>query len=424
MDKRLSQKLFCPVLLFAAFVNLSSFGLAADCNGNGVEDSEDIAGTVSEDCNANGLPDECEVVPVSISLGDDVFVVAESPQDVAVGDLDGDGDEDFVAGSRGNSVSTLKLFLNQGERQFTPGSEYLVEAELRDMFVGDLNGDDLPDVAVVFSSIATTQNKFVAIFINQGNASLAPPVMYDQPFRALSLTVSDVDGDDSLDLLTPDWAQGSITVRRNNGDGTFGSPETVEVGRDPRGIATGDLDGDGDLDIATTNSSSVDVTAVLNNGDGTFSAPVSYGVSRSPRDIKLVDLNGDSAVDVAFVAGRSFGVLFNLDDGSGSLSDPVVFMTDGNVKSIEPFDVDVDADIDLVVVKTGSATIRVNDGEGRFDLMLPLASESNRQPPPVATSTAMATGTSLRPIHNLTLSSFFGQVTRCCGSPLNARTTS
>ena len=142
MDKRLSQKLFCPVLLFAAFVNLSSFGLAADCNGNGVEDSEDIAGTVSEDCNANGLPDECEVVPVSISLGDDVFVVAESPQDVAVGDLDGDGDEDFVAGSRGNSVSTLKLFLNQGERQFTPGSEYLVEAELRDMFVGDLNGDD------------------------------------------------------------------------------------------------------------------------------------------------------------------------------------------------------------------------------------------------------------------------------------------
>ncbi len=31
-----------------------------DCNGNGVDDSEDISNGTSEDCNGNGVPDECE----------------------------------------------------------------------------------------------------------------------------------------------------------------------------------------------------------------------------------------------------------------------------------------------------------------------------------------------------------------------------
>ena len=31
-----------------------------DCNGNGIDDAEDIASGTSEDCNGNGIPDECE----------------------------------------------------------------------------------------------------------------------------------------------------------------------------------------------------------------------------------------------------------------------------------------------------------------------------------------------------------------------------
>jgi hypothetical protein len=32
----------------------------ADCNGNGVEDADDISGGTSEDCDTNGVPDECQ----------------------------------------------------------------------------------------------------------------------------------------------------------------------------------------------------------------------------------------------------------------------------------------------------------------------------------------------------------------------------
>ena len=37
------------------------FVTITDCNGNGVDDSEDIANGTSEDCNGNGVPDECDI---------------------------------------------------------------------------------------------------------------------------------------------------------------------------------------------------------------------------------------------------------------------------------------------------------------------------------------------------------------------------
>lgn len=41
-----------------------------DCNGNGIDDAEDIAGGTSEDANGNGIPDECECLG---DLDDDGF---------------------------------------------------------------------------------------------------------------------------------------------------------------------------------------------------------------------------------------------------------------------------------------------------------------------------------------------------------------
>jgi len=34
---------------------------APDCNGNGIDDAEDIANGTSLDCNGNGVPDECDI---------------------------------------------------------------------------------------------------------------------------------------------------------------------------------------------------------------------------------------------------------------------------------------------------------------------------------------------------------------------------
>ena len=44
-------------------VEIWAIELSLDCNGNGIEDDEDISGGTSVDLNDNGIPDECEVYP-------------------------------------------------------------------------------------------------------------------------------------------------------------------------------------------------------------------------------------------------------------------------------------------------------------------------------------------------------------------------
>ena len=55
------------VLLYGLFTGgaVAANGLGGpggpdDCNGNGIEDAEDIANGTSLDCNGDGLPDECQ----------------------------------------------------------------------------------------------------------------------------------------------------------------------------------------------------------------------------------------------------------------------------------------------------------------------------------------------------------------------------
>ena len=50
------------------------------------------------------------------------------------------------------------------------------------------------------------------------------------------------------------------------------------VGCNPYDIAFGDIDGDRDIDIGVTNMGSNTVSILRNNGDGTFGARVDYGV--------------------------------------------------------------------------------------------------------------------------------------------------
>lgn len=68
---------------------LQVVNLTADCNGNGQEDADDLAGGTSSDCDTNGVPDECQ----SDADGDGVI----DPCDRCAGAIDGgDADADGV----------------------------------------------------------------------------------------------------------------------------------------------------------------------------------------------------------------------------------------------------------------------------------------------------------------------------------------
>src|SRR5688572_13754982 len=91
--------------------------LAADCNGNGLEDALDLSAGTSSDCNANLVPDECEVegegtrwaVSHRLEVGGEASFIAP-------GDFTGDGTTDLAVAK---ALSyTLVVLAGRGDGAF------------------------------------------------------------------------------------------------------------------------------------------------------------------------------------------------------------------------------------------------------------------------------------------------------------------
>ena len=95
---------------------LSSVGAveATDCDGNGVDDADEIASSPELDCNGTGTLDECDVRDATrVGLGVPVSHPAQSrTAGVVVADLTGDGRPEFAAVNNGSS--SVSVYGNRG----------------------------------------------------------------------------------------------------------------------------------------------------------------------------------------------------------------------------------------------------------------------------------------------------------------------
>jgi hypothetical protein len=131
-----------------------------------------------------------------------------------------------------------------------------------------------------------------------------------------AMAVGDLNGDDKPDLVSGS-SRTTVSVLVNKGDGRFRAKREFGTGRDPKAVAIGDLDGDGSGDIATMNAGTVSV--LLNNGDGTFRAKRDYATARNSSSMVLGDVNGDAKLDVVtanFSDVAAISLFLNVGDGS------------------------------------------------------------------------------------------------------------
>ena len=312
--------------------------------------------------------------------------IGSSSNDVEVADIDNDGDLDLLVVDIINRA--VKVVRNAGGGTLAaPATALALPPDYypQDLAIGDLDNDGDLDLAI--STYFSTQggNGAITIGLNDGQGNFtatAPAVLStlvgNQP---MGIEVGDVDADGDLDILTTSYAGNAVSVCRNNGSAGFTLAATVAVGDSPRDLALGDLDGDGDLDFVTANSGGTPSASVrLNDGSGQFAAPTQGGsLSTGLQSIGValgdVDRDGDLDALVTNPAGGSVSVCLN--NGAGLLTPLVPAVVLGAVPAATPFDValgDIDGDGDLdglAVNAYGNApTVRVmvNDGRGGFSL--------------------------------------------------------
>ncbi|WP_324672122.1 FG-GAP-like repeat-containing protein [Hymenobacter sp. GOD-10R] len=186
------------------------------------------------------------------------------------------------------------------------------------------------------------------------------------------VAVGDIDGDGDLDLLTTSPSARAVSVRLNNGSGSFSGTQEVSIGSQPYGLTLGDVDSDGDLDLLTlaSNLSSSTETLIvrLNNGASTFGAGSEVAVGGlGSRSIALADIDGDGDLD-ALTSGIIRTISVRLNNGAGVFSGSQEVSVDTAPYSVALGDVDNDGDIDLLAANLGASnvSIRLNNGAGVF----------------------------------------------------------
>jgi hypothetical protein len=259
--------------------------------------------------------------PLSIPVGNE-------PRWISVADVNRDGNPDIlVANAEGGAISVL---LGNGNGQFheASGSPFAAGHLPNDIAVADMNGDGNLDLV-----IANHQSPYVSIFLGDGKGGFHPAP--GSPFDVHSsphphgVAVADFNSDGKPDVVTDSWGNNKIELLQGDGRGGVILPgRYFAVGRRPyERLRSADFNRDGILDIVTTNLDDGTVTILLGVGKGGFhDAPGSpFAAGAKPWQVAIDDLNHDGNPDLVVIPYQTdiadesqSAVTVLLGDGTGS----------------------------------------------------------------------------------------------------------
>ncbi len=291
-----------------------------------------------------------------------VFETPHFPAMVAIGDLDGDGDNDLVVPGR-NSDGIAYVVLNQGNGVFATPFPLQIDTQSDWVEIADIDGDGSPDL--VFALRSFQGRAFIVWGVGDGTfeKEMSELKLRREP---RCLAVADLNGDGQHDIAAINYGSSEVQLLMNQGNRTFGDEVFVSIGHEEVGltslqeISAADLDGDGDQDLAMISIASSKVYLMRNRGDGTFELPVGWSApkinteSGGVTSLALADIDGDEDIDVTmpliFIGTYSqFGVLRNDGNMNISRKDSYVATNEGYAFSLGLGDFDGDGDLDPVI---------------------------------------------------------------------------
>jgi len=300
-------------------------------------------------------------------------------------DADGDGDQDLLFGtSEIVAGAQNRLLRNDGGGTFTDVTATHLPVGLwhtMGLAAGDVDGDGDLD----FVTGDSWQNR---LFLNDGSGHFADATFGRMPPQATEtrrLLLLDLDGDGDLDLVCANYRQETLCL--NDGSGVFTDVTATHMPVDAVStwdVAAADVDGDGDLDLAFATNG---VRSLYRNDGGAHFTDVTAthlpGQQFDSLSVAFADVDGDGDQDLFVGYWLAQGMLFR-NDGTGHFAD----VTAGRIPATKPYhwrsvfgDVDGDGDQDLLYTTIYDELLFLNDGTGTF------ADVSASRLPPVVSTT-------------------------------------
>lgn len=268
-----------------------------DVNGDGLND---VAVVTSLYNNHTARDGKVQVFLQNVAGGLDPPIIyatsgtfANSPQTVAIGDVNHDGRNDVVAG---NSGKDIEVFLQNAAGRLDPGVTHPT-SDSDKVRIADLNNDGFQDVVGIGPG-----NNSVSIWFQNGNGILKAPVSYYVTHTGWDdLEVGDVNNDGLKDIVVMSGKSPSgVSVLTQSPDGAF-NPAVGYPAISPWGIAVGDLNGDNKKDLVVTTVGEQygsQISMFLQNAQGTFSLPNLYDSYNASSAIEIADINYDGRNDI------------------------------------------------------------------------------------------------------------------------------
>jgi hypothetical protein len=279
-----------------------------------------------------------------------VFKTTPITRDIALADLDGDGDLDaFFANGQTESRQPNSVWINLGGGEFMDSGQALGIADTWSIVLGDLDGD---------GDLDAFEGGWGFLYINNGHGRFttedrAIPMAQGSYTRYAALGDLDQDGDLDLTLAgccgafsgheNDPWViMPASTIYTNDGSGRFENAGSL-TDQGCQAAALGDLDGDGSLDAFFACWTVIEHPGVISDVDGLFD--------------KSVQLYSGPYTEHNRAPNRVF-----LNDGSGQLLDSGQALGDAASYAVALGDLDGDGDLDAFIGNLDEDELWINQG--------------------------------------------------------------
>jgi Flp pilus assembly protein TadD len=269
----------------------------------------------------------------------------------AVGDIDGDGDDDLFLRGRAYRIQNGSI---------RDSTDRFVSAAASYATFSDYDNDGWLDL------FAIGTDGRAQLYRNLGNGKfldVSSKAAIGNLGRARKVVFADLDHDGDLDLLVV--GPGPCKIFRNNLDGTFTESATgfgFGTIHDTRDADIGDFDDDGHIDVVLAGDNDV---LMLNRGAQRFVASTSALSGGASNAIAAADYDNDGFLDVMAVGKGQTKLWHNRGSGTFTPDTRSTFRSaDGSAAAF--VDYDNDGWLDILVVGQSGLSLSRNDGAGKF----------------------------------------------------------